>query len=372
MELFSRAVEEIYAAAPEPSRWPIALQAIADCFGDIGSNLIFNRSDGATATIVSPGLQAASDDYATGWWQQDIRWVRANEYVYRTHAAAITDRHFVTEEEMATLPFYTDFQARHGIFWIASTQISPDPNTIVGLSIQRGPDKPAYSDDELSLLTQIGVHAEQSLRLSMRLIQAEVTNVSLGEALARLNTGVFVLDSMARILFSNTAAKRVLNDGLREFGSRLTSNSPPLKRALEEAITHVIGASVDENYEQLRPILIPRASSPRPLTVYVLPARASRPAIDQILNQARAIVLVIDAEDDDPPDPSLVRDVLGLTLGEARIASLVGSGLPPREAATKLGISAETVRTALKRVFAKVGVSRQSELAALMTRLVLR
>ena len=61
-----------------------------------------------------------------------------------------------------------------------------------------------------------------------------------------------------------------------------------------------------------------------------------------------------------------------MTLGEARVASLVGAGVPPREAAEKLGISEETARTVLKRVFAKTGISRQSELAGLLTRLVLR
>ena len=36
-------------------------------------------------------------------------------------------------------------------------------------------------------------------------------------------------------------------------------------------------------------------------------------------------------------DPALVRDILGLTLGEARVAALVGSGMAPRAAAEKLG-----------------------------------
>lgn len=70
--------------------------------------------------------------------------------------------------------------------------------------------------------------------------------------------------------------------------------------------------------------------------------------------------------------PNYLRDVLGLTLGEARIAALVGSGLSPRESAEKLGITEETARTVLKRVFSKTGVSRQSELVALLTKLVLR
>jgi len=71
-------------------------------------------------------------------------------------------------------------------------------------------------------------------------------------------------------------------------------------------------------------------------------------------------------------DTAMVRDLLGLTLGEARVATLVGSGLAPRESAQKLGIAEESARTTLKRVFDKVGISRQSELVGLLTRLVLR
>jgi DNA-binding CsgD family transcriptional regulator len=106
--------------------------------------------------------------------------------------------------------------------------------------------------------------------------------------------------------------------------------------------------------------------------LYVLPiAIASHPAF-QLLTHARVIVLLIDPETGTPPDPALVRDVLGLTLGEARVAALVGSGIPPRDAAEQLHISEETARTVLKRVFHKTGLERQSELAALLSRLMLR
>ena len=71
-------------------------------------------------------------------------------------------------------------------------------------------------------------------------------------------------------------------------------------------------------------------------------------------------------------DQLLVRDVLGLTLGEARVAALVGSGLAPREASERLGITEETARSVLKRVFSKTGVSRQSELVLLLSKLVIR
>jgi DNA-binding CsgD family transcriptional regulator len=121
-----------------------------------------------------------------------------------------------------------------------------------------------------------------------------------------------------------------------------------------------------------RPTLVHREASRRPLALYVLPIPAASGAMNQFLSHARTIVLTVDAGNDQPPDPSLVRDVLGITLGEARIASLISTGLSPRKTAESLGIAEETARSALKRVFLKVGVNRQSELASLLTRLILR
>ena len=106
------------------------------------------------------------------------------------------------------------------------------------------------------------------------------------------------------------------------------------------------------------------------------PLTLSRPAAGSgyapLLADASAFVLVREATGSEPVEPSMVRDLLKVTLGEARIAALVGAGVRPSEASSQLGITEETVRTVLKRVYAKTGVSRQSELAALLGRLVLR
>jgi PAS domain S-box-containing protein len=72
------------------------------------------------------------------------------------------------------------------------------------------------------------------------------------------------------------------------------------------------------------------------------------------------------------PDLDLVQSLFALAPAEARVAMLIGAGLSPRQTAAKLGISVGNVRTTLKRVFSKVGVARQSELAVLLTKLTLR
>jgi len=72
------------------------------------------------------------------------------------------------------------------------------------------------------------------------------------------------------------------------------------------------------------------------------------------------------------PSADLVRHLFALAPAEARVAALIGSGLSPRQTAEKLGISVGNVRTTLQHVFTKVGVSRQSELAVLLSKLTLR
>jgi DNA-binding CsgD family transcriptional regulator len=78
---------------------------------------------------------------------------------------------------------------------------------------------------------------------------------------------------------------------------------------------------------------------------------------------------VFETRPGEPGDPSLVRDALGLTLGEAMVAALVGRGVAPNAVAEKLGVAESTARTVLKRIFAKIGSARQSEHAALLARL---
>ena len=57
-----------------------------------------------------------------------------------------------------------------------------------------------------------------------------------------------------------------------------------------------------------------------------------------------------------------------LTDAERRVAHLVAGGLGNREVAERLYLSRYTVETHLKHVFAKLGVSSRSELAALASR----
>jgi DNA-binding CsgD family transcriptional regulator/PAS domain-containing protein len=369
---FVTAVERIYDCSLDPSHWPVALQAAADCLGDVGAILIWRRDDGTFGSIASPGVLKAQKDFEQNeWMTHDLRARRAVERGYFFSGDPFTDRDVCSDNEIRTDPTYTQFQARHGLGWFAAVAVSPDPHVGVMLSVHRAITRRPFSDAELTFVGRLGRHVEKSLRLSMRLFDSELLKIGLGEALTRISIAVFAVDSSGRVVFVNPAGKRVLGDGLILANDRLLISAAHSQAALENAITQMARATPENIVADLKPILVHRQMAKRPLAVYVLPiALPSQPAA-QLLTHARSVVLAIDPESSGPADPALVRDILGLTLGEARVAALIGAGVAPREASERLGITEETARSVLKRVYSKTGVSRQGELVSLLSRLAL-
>ncbi len=369
---FVAAVEAIYDAAAWPERWPLALQSIADSFCDVGAIMIYQREDGGFGSICSPGLEAAQRDYEAGeWWRQDIRFSRAIERGAIARHGAVTDRDIASAEEMRTLPFYTQFLHGHGLGWFGGVGISPDPRVSVALSIQRSGQKPPWTEEELDQLSRIGRHVENALRLGIRLINAEASQLALSDTLARVGVGVFLLAGDARVLFVNPAGQALLGDGLVVAHGRLTTRAEAVRETLKTRVAQAAFGDAVALSGPPRPVLVPHLQRGGFLAVHILPVRpAGGGAVETLLAETAAIAVVTKSEADAPADPTLVRDLFGLTLAEARLASLVGSGRAPREAGEQLGITEETARTTLKRVFQKTGTTRQSELTALLARMV--
>jgi DNA-binding CsgD family transcriptional regulator len=92
--------------------------------------------------------------------------------------------------------------------------------------------------------------------------------------------------------------------------------------------------------------------------------------IDAMLLAApTALVVVVDPDAEESRSPAEALRLLGLTPAEARVAALIGGGHSRSEAAETLGISEWTAREALKRVYSKLDIARQSELVRLVHRL---
>jgi DNA-binding CsgD family transcriptional regulator len=369
----AEAVAAIYAAATAPALWPATLEAVARVFDDVGANLFYIRDDGSYGIVVTPSLVETQRDYEAGWWRHDIRSARAIEYGYADGVDARTDRHVASDDEIANHPYYCDFLRPRGFGWFVGVPITPDPRAILAMTVHRSAaTKPPYSDEELEPATWLGRHAEQALRLSARLLTAEMAAIAFGEALTRLDVGVFLVNEAGRVVVANQVAETLVGDALVLSQGRLSARFEPERSLLQQAIDQTVASDPAEPQDVPRPVVVHGTGDGGFAVAYVLPVRTMGDhPLDRALSDANAIIVVRRGTRVEPLDPSLVRDLLSLTLGEAKVAALVGAGVPPKDAAAQLGIAEQTVRTVLKRVFAKTGISRQSDLTGLLTRLVL-
>jgi DNA-binding CsgD family transcriptional regulator len=193
----------------------------------------------------------------------------------------------------------------------------------------------------------------------------------LESAIHHLPFGIMVVDARRKVLASNRTAKGILQSG----------------DALVER-QGVLRAYQREEDERLRQVLAEATavrSTPAGSGCIRLSRRSGRPAytatvspLFHIANRSGTVgtraALITITDPDREHSSSLVKmlqQAFGLTPAEAQTASLMGSGLSPQDTADQLGLTVGTIRCELKAIFAKVGISRQSELASTVTRLAL-
>lgn len=189
----------------------------------------------------------------------------------------------------------------------------------------------------------------------------------LSSFLGCLGQGAILCDPRGFVLTLNAPARRVLGCGLAIHKDRLVAAG-----RTQNAIDGLLAAALAPSAlgDALGPIAVPRDDGRPSLLMQAVPIGPSNPStLDLSPGRARlALLLITDVEEPiHVPLKSLV--LLGLTPAEARIASAVGTGLSPRVAAARLGVTENTVRSALTLIYAKLMISRQSELALLVARL---
>lgn len=171
---------------------------------------------------------------------------------------------------------------------------------------------------------------------------------------------VLVLDRARRIVSSNPLADRILaeDEGLRRRGEELALAAPDQQRTIATLLAGGDGGSPLPRFRIERPVHGDLVVTARPLRVEAI--HAGTGALALFLSRPGAEAAA---------DPQTLRDLLGLTMAEARLASVLAEGGTLVDAARRLGIAHNTAKVQLRQVFAKTGVHRQAQLVALLASL---
>ena len=352
-------IGDIYEAAVLPEFWPHVLDRVAAAAGMKGGLLFTADSAQVVRWVGSEVLHDTVHELIRDGWM--ARNSRATKLAPMQYAGFVSDLDLFTPEEMENDPFYRDLLRPHGLGWGAGTIVPVPSGDILAITVEG--DSGPVAKDAVEFLDRLRPHLARAGLLSARLhLERARSQV---EVLQRMGLPAAVLQSDGRVLAANTLLEDLRGQFIFAARDRIRMAHAPANALLLNAI-----GQLDARAGRGEPwsIPVPAGRDGPPLVVHLLP----------VIGAARDIfwgalgLLMVTTVSSRTLAPELLNGLFDLTPSEARIAALVGSGLSPRESAEKLGIAEETARTTLKRVFSKTGVSRQSELVALLTKLVLR
>lgn len=363
-------IDRIYAAALDPEAWPAALDALAQAVGGLGAVIVPVTAPERMVSIASPALIEPNRAYESHWWRHDTRIAYFRSQ--RIAPGVVTDSSVFSDDQVRRDPFYQEFLRPNGFGACMAHIASPSPNVAVAVSVQRDRRRGGFDSAELERFGIVAPHVARALTTTARLAQADRTARLLDTAMEHASCGMVALDASGRVVHLNATAEGLLGDGLGLRDGRLQARLPEDQSRLDALVQAALrGDGRDLVVDTLATVAIRRRARPLPLLVQAIPVRSppQETAWEPALLGPGALILLHDPAR--PPGHGTVDRfvLLGLTPGQARVADLVGQGFSVGEAAVQLGLAESTVRVVLKAVYDRLGLSRQSQLAVLATRL---
>ena len=364
-----RIVELLSEAALDDARWPEASTLIDGACGAKGSMLTFGDepTKGNIHVFFAKCFYRGIDrsglqrDYFQNYHREDEHLPRLRML---PDGKIVPIRDLFSERELKTSRTFNEIfvraDAQNGLHVRLD---GPDGSRIVW-AILDPIDPNGWSSSRVDMVRHVVPHLRQYVRVRTALADAGALGSSVTELLESTRACVIQLDRDRRIVEANENAAELLrrNDGLVDRGRLLhaatAEDNSVLQALLARALPRLVGYGVSGSMMVRRPSQLPR------LAVHVKPV--ATPGMDYRTRRVAALVLIVDPMNRARVDPRLVRSILGLTPTESDIASLLAAGLTPRQIAAATHREYGTVRTHLKNIFLKLGVSRQLEVAQLV------
>lgn len=373
-------IGRIYDGTFKPEIWP---GVVRDIVGYVGGSkgLLFTSFDapkdgGFTFPHVIP--ESAMQQWADHFIEHDV-WTQAGIAKGLIKSGNVSlGTELVPEDEFLTSVLYRDFFRPLGVaqlcIGVIFGQDSADALPTV-CSVYRDISEPRFSDIERQRMQVLIPHLSRALGVMYRLRDAELKRAATLAALDRLSGSVILLDSRGCVLHANPAARRILTErdglalsGLRDGERRLAASDMRTQTALENAVRDCLRPDALQVPHFARGVPVPRPSGDLDYALQFAPLNGAE-GFRTAEGDARAIVFVADPAERLQLDPALLKRIFRLTPAEIRLLEEIVAGATMGAAALSLGISENTARSQLKKVFERTGTNRQADLVRLLVSL---
>jgi DNA-binding CsgD family transcriptional regulator/PAS domain-containing protein len=241
--------------------------------------------------------------------------------------------------------------------------------SVAFLGFARGAGKGNFTRAEVRPVEALLPHLVQAVRMNRVVNELTVMHDVAEERYGTLGVGVVLLGGDHRVVYSSRAAQRILGLGL---GLELEEGRLRCGAAKDQAQlrTHIEAQGQlagRPGYLSGQSMTLSRPSrGAAPLSLTIAPYQNRLEVRTLISTGGRVLVLLFDPSFRAPTREQALQQIYGLSPAESELAAALAGGQRLDDVARERGLSKETLRSRLRRVFAKTGTRRQAELMRLL------
>ena len=358
--------EAIYEGVLETPPWHSLLKLLEDYVSTKSASLVIRRptEEGPGSTITLFDNQDALLDFQTNSYKDSPFAELPEGQVF-----CLSDR--VTQRELEDLDHYKYFLKVYDVTDIMGFDICDkdnDNHSRLRLRVVRIGDEPKFSDDEKRRFATIIPLMKKSLTIYSRMEIGGISQEIYQQLLSSMGIASFILGANYEVMAKNYLAEHVLKnkDGLSIIGKKLVC----IDKADQLTLTTMCDTIRQNIAQGNRPQLTDNFTINRPQagsTWGVLIRPVDSGDFMGAENNPELLLLLRDSNRRQLPTPSLLIDIFGVTLAEARLTLKLLEGLSLTAAAEALGVSRNTARTQLSSVFSKTNLNSQTQLVKLVS-----
>lgn len=362
-ERFSDLVGFIYDAAIDPTRWPVAMEAIRVELDFQNSTLSLQLlPSGDTLTNVTCNIppsyvemmDRAGADVLEQWGGPEVA------MSLPLHEPAVLTRVNPAFDFDSTRNQYAvNFAKPQGIVDVMAIGLARSSQAIGSLAFGRHKRSGPIGEREIEIATLLVPHLQRAATINRMLDAGALAKANFTVTLDRLSAPVFLIAQDMRIIHANPAARAIVetDGGLSSRQNLLVAKSGPVNNALMAAVRQ---SAQDQSQLARRGLGIPlRGANGVAAALHVLPLRLSPARAD---NEPVAAVFVAAADTPFVAPSGIVEALFDLTPAEAKVFACIAQGETLTGTAKSLGVKHSTCKTHLLRIYDKMGASRQADL----------
>ncbi|MEM7663003.1 MAG: helix-turn-helix transcriptional regulator [Pseudomonadota bacterium] len=270
----------------------------------------------------------------------------------------------ISEEDFQTGAYFQEFFTRIGQRWLAGGLARDARGIEVSMAFSRPLGSERFGDNDANFIIKLLPHVRRATGIAIELgLPVGTPPTMIGQSLMAAGTAAFLIDSQRKVHWQNEAGTELLKEsvGLSTINDVFTIDSSEMDNALADATREAL----DRKLANTPSSTISIRTNNQSLELEIVPATMPR---GSLIGAVALVLVMVRKRGLSATVSKHLRDEYGLTVAESSLAVMMAEGIGIDEAAERRELSPHTVRTQLRSIFSKTGVTKQTALTALVWR----